>query len=340
MILSFLLGIFFTVANAQTDESILNAIPDVIQEQVDISLDPQVPPPNSPVTITLGSYGNNLDAASIKWSLNGKVIQTGTGDKVLKMTTGNAGEISKIVVSLIPNDGPPFSQTVTIVPENLDLLWQSDGYVPPFYQGKALYPSQGKITFLAMPDFIAPDGTSIPAKNLIYKWTKDNTVLGSLSGYGQNTLDLTGEAIMGSVQVQVDVQNQDGSLHASKVIEVGPSDTEALIYQTNSLLGVLFNKAVLADFNLNGKEGTFEAYPYFFSTNTRNNPSLSYNWGMNNSSINVPSTQDNMTFRNDNGSTGNSIVSVNISTVGKILQSASKSFNLNFGQSSKNFFNF
>ena len=103
MILSFLLGIIFTVAHAQsTDASILNTYSDLIQEKVNVTIDPQNPAPRTPATITLDSYGNNLDAALIKWTINGKVVQTGTGDKVLKVITGNAGQVS--VVDVV-NDG-------------------------------------------------------------------------------------------------------------------------------------------------------------------------------------------------------------------------------------------
>ncbi len=341
MILSFLLGIIFTVAHAQsTDASILNTYSDLIQEKVNVTIDPQNPAPRTPATITLDSYGNNLDAALIKWTINGKVVQTGTGDKVLKVITGNAGQVSNIVLSIIPNDGPPFSQTITLIPENLDLIWHSDGYTPPLYKGKALYPSEGTVTFIAIPEFIASDGTSIPSKDLIYTWTKDDTVLGDLSGYGRNTLTIKGDAISSPIVMQVDVQNQDGSFQASKAIELDTSNTQALIYQSNPLYGILFNKAVPQSFNLGEKEVSFEAYPYFFSATNRNDPTLSYSWSMNNTSVNIPSTQDNLTFRNDNNSSGNSSVSVNISTNDKILQSASENFNLTFGQAVKNFFGF
>ena len=339
MILSFLLSLLFTVASAQsTDASILNTYPDIIQEKVNVTIDPQNPAPRTPATITLDSYGNNLDAASIKWTINGKVVQTGTGDKVLKVVTGNAGQVSNIVLNIIPNDGPPFSQSITLIPESLDLIWSSDGYTPPLYKGKALYPSQGAATFIAMPEFVAPDGTSIPAKDLIYNWTRDNTALADQSGYGKNTFTITGDAISSPTVVQVDVQSQDGRFQASKAIELDTSDTQALVYQSNPLYGVLFNKAVPQNFNLSDKEVTFEVYPYFFSIINRTDPRIGYNWSMNSASVNVPSAQDNLTFRNTNDSSGNSAVSVNISTSDKILQAASQNFNLSFGQAVKNLF--
>lgn len=338
MLLSLLLSLFFTTVEAQTYTPIPSQYSDVIQQQVEVAIDPDTPTPNSSVTVTLSAYGTDLNAATINWTLNGKSVQGGIGDKTYTLTTGNAGQTSKLVANIIPTDGLPITKTISITPENLDLLWQAQSYTPPFYQGKALFPPQGTLTLVAMPGFVSSGGTQISAKNLIYKWTKDDTVLGSLSGYGKNTLTLTGSVISKPMLIEVDAQSQDGSLKASREIEVAPSDVQALLYPTDPLYGTLFNKSISSFFNLNGKEISFEAFPYYFSGYSRSNSSLSYTWQMNSTQINVPSTQDNMTFRNDGNSTGNSTVALAISEIDKILQNTSTNFTINFGQPAKNFF--
>src|SRR3990167_10337236 len=68
--------------------------------------------------------------------------------------------------------------------EEVDLLWQGNSYVPPFYEGRTLWSSQSRITFLAIPHGA---GIGNPA-NLTYKWTKNGTVLGNINGVGKNTL--------------------------------------------------------------------------------------------------------------------------------------------------------
>ncbi len=84
------------------------------------------------------------------------------------------------------------TKDIPITPEDLDIIWQANSYVPPFYEGKALFPPVGTVSFVAMPGFIDSNGNPVNPKKLIYTWSQDTTVLGDKSGYGKNVLTVQG----------------------------------------------------------------------------------------------------------------------------------------------------
>ena len=232
--------------------------PDVIQEQIDINQVPDIGEPYGPMTVSIDAYGTDLNAANISWSLNGKKVQSGFGIKSLSFTLGARGQVSTVSININPLNGLPIQKTVRITPEDVDLLWQANSYTPPFYKGKALYPPQGTITFVAVPEFVV-NGKSIDSHNLIYKWIKDTTVLGDQSGYGKSSITVSGSVIAKPTNMQVDVSTVDGNVLGRQLLTVSPDDTEALIYENNPLYGVLFNKAITDTFTLNTQEVQFEA---------------------------------------------------------------------------------
>lgn len=325
------------LAQSTGDLSLPAQYPDEIQEQIDVNEVPDVSEPYGPMTVSVDAYGTDLDSAQISWSLNGKKVQSGIGDKSLSFTMGARGQTSKVDITITPLNGLPVTQSASITPEDVDLLWQSNSYTPPFYKGKALFPPQGTVTFLALPEFVI-NGKSIDPKTLVYKWTQDTTVLGDQSGYGRNTLTIDGSVVSRSTEMQVDVSTLDGTVLGRQILTVTPEDTEALIYENNPLYGVLFNKAITGTYTLNAQQVQFEAYPYFFTAPTRALADLSYNWEMNDAPINVPTSQHSMLFRNTTNQAGNTSVSLLITSATKILQNATAAFAVNFNQVTKNFF--
>ena len=327
----------FALAQSDANSSFPSQFPDLIQEQIEVTQTPDIGEPFGPMTVSIDAYGTDLNAAEVDWSLNGKKIHGGIGDKSLSFTLGARGQASIVKVTIQPSNGLPITKTVSITPEDVDLLWQSDSYTPPFYQGKALFPPQGTITFLAIPEFVV-NGKHIDPKNLVYKWLQDTTVLGNQSGYGKNSITVNGSVVARGTDIQVDVSTTDGSYVARQLLTVNPNDPQVFMYENNPLYGILFNRAVQNTFTLNKEEVQFEAYPYFFSTRSRASADLSYNWLMNGDTINVPPSQHSMLFRNVANQTGTSRVSLLVTSATKILQNATNNFAVTFNQVTKNFF--
>jgi len=326
------------VSAQSVGSTIASQFPDQIQQQLDVTIDPQVPAPYQNVSVSIAAYGTDLNSATIHWVLNGKTVASGVGIKNYTWNVGAPGKSNNLVITVNPTDGTTFFQTISIVPENLDVLWQANSYTPPFYEGKALFAPEGTVTIMAMPGFISTGGSVIGSKKLIYTWTENDTVLGDQSGYGVNTLTLTGDVISKPLNIDVDVKSTDGTLEADQDVIINPENPEALLYADDPLYGILFNHAITDTYGLSAQEVTFQSFPFYFNGKDRTNSDLSYNWQLNNSQILSGNSSDSMTFRNTQSNAGTASISLGISSVSEILQNASASFNLDFTKPTSNFF--
>jgi|SRR5581483_1626498 len=321
--LVFSLALMAVVAHAQT----VNPSDDI---NADIS--PQNPGPNQQVTITLSSFVTNINAATISWNVNGKIVQSGKGDTTLTVTTGGMNAVTSVNITIKTLEGDTIQKNLTIRPTSVDLVWQADSYVPPFYKGKALFSHQNIITFIATPHIVS-GGAEINPKNLIYKWTLNGSVVQNSSGYGKNAATFVGSIISRPLQVEVDVQNADGSLTASGATTVAPVDPTLVLYQIDPLYGIMFQKALHDSETLTGsQEMTVLGVPFYFGVYDPASPDLTYAWSINGNSVNNAPNDTAEIFRQKAGVSGSSNIGLSIENSQKILQTASASFNLTFGQ--------
>ena len=322
---------FSLVAKAQTPQEII----DSIQNNIQVSITPQYPKAGDTVAIHLQSNSTPLDEANISWIVGGKIVSKGFGLTDLNVTAGKVGSSQKVTAKVTTSNGSVVNKIITIQPADIDLLWQATSYVPPFYEGKALYPHQGLITFTAIPNISASKSVTKTIGSYIYTWKKDGDVLGDFSGYGKNTFSLRGTVISRPFTIEVDVSSTDGTALGSAAVGVTPRSPRVYLYENNPLLGVLYNKSI-TNYVMPGKELSITAEPFFFNTGTE--PSnLQFTWTMNGQTTqtmaNDPST---LTLRNETDLSGNSTIGVQISNVLKTLQFASNSFSVTFGQNQDN----
>lgn len=210
--------------------------------------------------------------------------------------------------------------------QEVDILWRGDTYVPPFYKGKALWSSQSRITFLAIPHGA---GIGNPA-NLTYKWTKNGTVLGNINGIGKNTMAFTDSILSRSQIIKVDVLSSDqGTTLASASVTITPISPTLAIYENNPLYGFMFHKETGDTYKLQEKEITFTAFPFFFSALNRLDGAINYEWRTN---AGEAETKNSVTYRIPDNTTGSSQISVSSSNKDKIMQSSDKSFLIQFGK--------
>lgn len=207
--------------------------------------------------------------------------------------------------------------------QSVDLLWQGDGYTPPFYNGRTLWSSQSKITLFAVPQKLGG-----PA-NLNYKWSRNGTVLGSLSGVGKNTLSLNDSVLSKSQNIRVEIVFGDNEVLAQTSTVITPVTPSLLVYENNPLYGFLFHKEVSGSYPLHEAEITFDAFPLFFSVQDHSDTSLTYRWRTNTGET---ETKSSVTYRAPEEASGTSLISITLSNADKILQSANKSFLVQFGE--------
>jgi len=178
-----------------------------------MTMSPQYPAPGDTVTFTLQDFQDDLNVASVAWTVNGTQKSSGVGQTSFQVTAGAVGSRATVTATVTTAKGATLIQSGTIIPAGVDLLWQAHSYVPPFYLGKALFPFQGTITVTAMPTFALTN-----PKNAVYKWQLDGGAMSDVSGSGKNTITLTGSILLKPINLSVTVQSADGSLMAQNSI--------------------------------------------------------------------------------------------------------------------------
>ncbi|MEQ1500084.1 MAG: hypothetical protein ABL917_01775 [Parcubacteria group bacterium] len=304
---------------------------DVIKDSIQISISPENPEFNATVTASIQSYSTNLDKANIVWKIGGVTKKTGRGEKSFTFQTSGSGS-TNISVSIQTEEGTSVNKNLTISPANVDIMWETDGYVPPFYKGKTLFSHENKITFIALPHIFYA-GKEIPAKNLIYKWKNNGFVIEGDSGYGKNTYSIVGSVISRPINVEVEVTSTATNAVGTGFVTVNPEEPFVVFYKKDPLYGIEFQKALLGTVEINeAKEIAVVGVPYFFGATNTFMDELSFNWSINGLPIDKDSTQTTRVFRPKEGTSGSSRISLKVESFDKILQSAYTDFNIKFGK--------
>jgi hypothetical protein len=207
--------------------------------------------------------------------------------------------------------------------QSVDLLWQGETYTSPFYKGRSLWSDQARINLVAIPHDLGNSAS------LDYKWTKNGTVLGNINGVGRNTLVFSGSVISRPQTVKVDILSPQKTVLASASVTLVPTSPILAVYENNPLYGFMFHKETGGGHEIKEREVTFAAFPFFFSAPNRMGADLIHEWRTN---AGGTETKNSVTYRAPDDTAGKSDVRISIRNTGKILQSANKSFLVEFGK--------
>ena len=288
---------------------------------VSISLVPENPKPNQSVVVKTQSFSTNLDNATFKWSVNGKVVAEGVGMKHLEKKKKKSGSVTSIQVEINTQNLGVIRDSITFRPTEVTLIWESDGYIPPFYKGRSFYTLGGALKVVAIPEFFSSQGKRMNPKDLVYTWKKNGEVVASASGYGKDFFisDKTSYLREGN-DISVEVSSPRENITGSASVIVEPQQLEILMYEKSPLYGILFNKTLPSSFSLTNEEITLYATPFFFSTQTQSLGELSFEWTMNNNPIRSAAGSNELTLRKETGQVGSSDIGITIQNPRKVLQ--------------------
>ena len=291
---------------------------------------PQSPGPNTDVSVGIQSFIYDLNSSNIKWSVNGGVVKEGVGEKSISFSTGNLGEVYNISVSARTSSGILFSKQTTIRPAIVDIIWETDGYVPPFYKGKRLYSPESKITVVAITNFIDSNGVAVSRDNAVYNWSNNKDPLVRFSGFGKKSLSVTGSLFENTETFSLTVNSSDGGFSAKGDIAIPAISPGIVFYENNPLYGILYNSAITGGVNMRGDEMTVLAVPYFFSGTSGNNFGLNFNWLMNGGEVRPTEASDQITLRREGGASGRANLSLTVRNKDKILQASTAQISISF----------
>jgi hypothetical protein len=315
-------------------------IPAITHAQVPSSIDgvmidtyPTAPAPRQSTTVSVDSYATDLSSASIIWLVDGKEFAKGTGKKSITVTAPPLGKVMSVIAVIMTVEGREVRKGITIKSGGVDLIWETDGYIPPFYKGKSLYAYQNTVRFTAMPHFAGPNGTELDPSTLVYKWTDNDQVVLDQSGYGHQTLTLQKDLPL-SLEVQVEVSTKNGSDKAIKTISLDPGNPNVSFYVDDPLYGTLYNKSVSGQLSLTNQELNILAVPYTFSFS--DHYPLTYVWSINDAERPDLSTNQLITLRTKGDVEGSSNILVDVRSKHYILEGAKNILNVLFHKKTAN----
>ena len=306
---------------------------------LNVVLNPEYPAAFQDVVASVDSYSADMDRSTITWSLNGKVLQKGIGAKNFRFKAGKNGSYTTLTVSILAN-GITSTQNLSITPATVDLLWQSDSYVPPFYKGKALFSHQSGIKVVAVPNIFTKDGVLIPSSKLIYRWKLDKEFVAAASGVGKNIVTFRDVIPVNEKQISVEVSTADTSVKTVGQIFLHSVGTAPVLYQDTPLTGISYERALPSSLNLADSEMKLVIEPYFFSVKSRDSNNLYYSWSLNGK--NVPDvTRSSIVFKVPDTEKGSAQVNVELRQPTKVFQTNATALIINFvspGSASKSLF--
>ena len=331
-------GLLLSVLFLSADFSYAQSFDSLPEIEISINLLPEFPQANQKITATVTSTGGNTRAATIFWLLEDEIKQQKPGGESFEFTTGNIGSVQKLSVLIKTPSGEVFTKSVLITPAEVTLLWEADTFVPPFYKGRALYSSGSRIRAEAIASFINEKGVAYDSSELIYTWSKNGTVLGSLSGLGANTLLTEGPKFFGDYVLAVTVTSPEGTKKAQSASRVQTLDPFVILYEKNPLVGILYNAAITDNYVFSdSSQLEVQAVPYFMDTKHENSPNLLYSWKVNGkkvvNSTNLPSTLTIQLSPDDNISTS---IGIDVAHTRHLLQTAKAVFRVTFTGSARN----
>lgn len=290
---------------------------------------PENPAPNQSVTITLSSYVDNLDSVLITWSVDGKKVLSGVGDKSFSLTAPALGKKTNVIATISLSDGD-LNETIPIKPALITMLWQAnDSYVPPFYEGKALPTPQSQIKVVAIPE-IKNGSSFVDPANMTYAWQLDQTNDANNSGYGKNSFVYVSDYLDNSNGVSVNASTLDQQDSITGSVNVTTTTPKIDFYKNDPTMGTIWDQAITDGYNITGNE-IIQAAPYFISPKDPRNPFLTFIWSLNGSQVSVPTySKTLLPIQTQAGIHGTSQIDLEVNNIHSLVNTASREIDVNF----------
>lgn len=298
---------------------------------IELSPSTSSPIPGQNVTITLKGYSTDIESANIVWYVNGVEAKRGVGMISHDITAPTLGKTIEVSANAISVSGRTYTASINIGSGSIDIIFETSGFVHPFFKGKITSVFQNQIKITAIPHLADSNGVEYDPKNLVYKWEKDGIVLGNDSGYGKQTLTIPGSTVPRPFNILVTASTRDGSKQTRTLTNVVYNDPSVRFYSNDPLYGPLFNRELSGRVFLNTqREIGVLAIPYGFDKPINNIGDLKLEWKINGSTKSELSQNESIIIRSPEGSFGTSDIGLRINNANQILQAGENIFNVSF----------
>jgi hypothetical protein len=179
-ILTLFLGLA-VIANAQLQTPI---------DGVTIETDITYPRPGQEVEVYVESYSFDLNSSSIIWTVGGKTQGQGIGLTKIIVVAPKLGQKLPVIVRIKGADGREVQKSITLQTSSVDIIWESLGYVPPFYKGKTAFSYQNSIKVIAIPHLSSNGVSEVDPKTLVYSWKLGGKYINNGQGYNKQSVEI------------------------------------------------------------------------------------------------------------------------------------------------------
>ncbi len=296
-----------------------------LKEKVYYNVTPEKPSFGDLVKIEAQMYGTPVGSSDFVWKIAGKTFLEGVGSSRAEFTLS---EKTKVDLTITTGSGVIVRKSFEFDPKKVVIIWESRTYTPPFYKGKSLYTPESNLILNAINlDQVNPLTNTYNN----YTWKVDSTVKGKESGVGYSSFlhkgDIMGmeplfKVTLSGITSFTDKQNnKSNTFNSESLLKVQTLPSEIVSYEKLPLLGVLFNKTIKPEYNLDKTETTIVSYPLYYSFSS----SLSgiYEWYINDVKIN--NNLNELSFKKTKKGE-RSRLSIMIKNVASILQTKTVSY--------------
>lgn len=296
-----------------------------------LSLSPEHPRPGESVHITADSPLIDLSRSDIQWSVDDKIIAENPGQTEVDISVGPLGSETHVSVAARATDGTLATEEIFIMPTEVDLLWESDSYIPPFYRGRALPSAGTSIRASAILRF-GPAGTAQPSeRDIIYTWKRNGSLVPVVSGRGKYSAIFPSPSLFDNDTIQVSAATEDGKYEGEASTVIRSVEPMLTIYKDHPLFGIMYHQALEDSAFVPETEMAFTAIPYFAEAESPNDPALNYAWSVNGADIPTDESRRNtLTIKTDK-SNGLAQVALSITHAVNLFMRSSGAWEISFG---------
>ena len=292
---------------------------------------PADPAPGQTVRVIAESPLIDLSNSTLTWLVGGKKVASGRGISSIDVIAGDAGSKTTVEVQVVAPSGARAIVTATVAPNQLDILFDADSYVPPFYRGRALPSVGSSVRVHAVAHFKRASGSRIPDSEITYTWKRNGTNVPGASGPGKSSATLASPMLFGSDSISVAAQT--ANQYASAKIVVSSVEPMLFLYKNHPLFGIVYFDALKSRSDISDSEMTFTAVPYYAPVSSLRDSALNYVWKVNRNIIETNTVSPNEITINADKSSGIAAIDLSLSHSGNIFLNAQGAWGITFRQS-------
>ncbi len=298
-------------SSVQNDIQRLTNLPDFTETEIDINPFDLV---SSRENIFVGDnfdvsiVGRDLNLESIKkvkWFINGKEKKDFENAFSYNLKINNSyrpAEIETEIEYIDFFDENKLKTTSLIIVKNpilFDLVWESEGILPPQYKGYPLLAPQQNLKVSAILRYISSDNNIYNEEDFSFFWKVEGRIFpeekfkeevlksGYIStGVGNNTILIPNKITLLENPLTVEVQAKsfiDNAVSFNKKINIYLEKPRILLYEQDLLLGTKTHKLISKNEKTNKNPLPVVIFPFLFSKQNVERGEIDYLWYINQS---------------------------------------------------------